>query len=148
MKAFILVLSLTIVASSALAQSEAEPPSAGRVAKLQQMKKSLGLTDQQVSEMRAIRHAGGSRDDMRAVLNPEQQATAVKLRQAHKGKGGDRKRRLQQLDLSDEQMTQIHSIRQEGGSPQEVRAVLTPQQRVKLDTMRESASAAGAQADQ
>ena len=52
------------------------------------MKKSLGLTDQQVSEMRAIRQAGGSRDDMRAVLNPEQQATAVKLRQAHKGKGG------------------------------------------------------------
>ena len=31
MKAFILVLSLTIVASSALAQSEAEPPSASRV---------------------------------------------------------------------------------------------------------------------
>ena len=145
MKAFILVLSLTIVASSALAQSETEPPSASRVAKLQQMKKSLGLTDQQVSEMR---EAGGSRDDMRAVLSPEQQAKAVKLRQTHKGRGGDRKRRLQQLDLSDEQMTQIHSIRQEGGSPQQVRAVLTPQQRVKLDTLRESASAAGAQEDQ
>ncbi|MDG2045910.1 MAG: hypothetical protein P8J79_01745 [Halioglobus sp.] len=132
MKAFILVLSLTLVASTVLAQSEAEPPGASRFARLQQMKKSLGLTDQQVSEIREIRQAGGSREDVRAVLSPEQQAKAVELRRNIKGKDASRKHRLQQLNLSDEQMTQIQSIRQGGGSRDEVLAVLTPEQQAKL----------------
>ena len=99
-------------------------------------------------QMRDIRQAGGSREDMNAVLNPEQQAKVAKLRKTHKGKGGDRKRRLQQLDLSDEQKTQIQDIRKEGGSREEVRAVLTPEQQAKLDAAHEKNKEAGVHAEQ
>jgi Spy/CpxP family protein refolding chaperone len=148
MKALILALSLTLVSSAVLAQSEDEPPSGNKVAKLERMQNNLGLTDEQVQQMRDIRQAGGSREDMNAVLNPEQQAKAAKLRKTHKGKGGDRKRRLRQLDLSDEQKTQIQNIRKEGGSREEVRAVLTPEQQAKLDAAHEKHKEAGVQAGQ
>jgi Spy/CpxP family protein refolding chaperone len=146
MKALILALSLTVASAGVLAQSEDERPSGNKFAKLERMQNNLGLTDEQLDQMRDIRQAGGSRDDMYAVLNPEQQAKAAKLRKTHKGKGGDRKRRLQQLDLSDEQKTQIQNIRKEGGSREEVRAVLTPEQQAKLDTAHEKNKGAGAHA--
>jgi Spy/CpxP family protein refolding chaperone len=146
MKALILALSLTVASAGVLAQSEDEPPSGNKVAKLERMQNNLGLTDEQLDQMRDIRQAGGSREDMNAVLNPEQQAKVAKLRKTHKGKGGDRKRRLQQLDLSDEQKTQIQNIRKEGGSREEVRAVLTPEQQAKLDTAHEKNKGAGAHA--
>ena len=148
MKALILALSLTLVSSAVLAQSESEPPSGNKVAKLERMQNNLGLTDEQVEQMRDIRQAGGSREDMHAVLNPEQQAKAAKLRKAHNGKGGDRKRRLQQLDLSDEQKTKIENIRKEGGSREEVRAVLTPAQQAKLGAAHEKHKGAGAHTEQ
>jgi Spy/CpxP family protein refolding chaperone len=146
MKALILALSLTVASAGVLAQSEDEPPSGNKVAKLERMQNNLGLTDEQLDQMRDIRQAGGSREDMNAVLNPEQQAKVAKLRKTHKGKGGDRKRRLQQLDLSDEQKTQIQNIRKEGGSREEVRAVLTPEQQAKLNTAHEKNNGAGAHA--
>jgi Spy/CpxP family protein refolding chaperone len=146
MKALILALSLTVASAGVLAQSEDEPPSGNKVAKLERMQNNLGLTDEQLDQMRDIRQEGGSREDMNAVLNPEQRAKAAKLRKTHKGKGGDRKRRLQQLDLSDEQKTQIQNIRKEGGSREEVRAVLTPEQQAKLDTAHEKNKGAGAHA--
>ena len=146
MKALILALSLTVASAGVLAQSEDERPSGNKVAKLERMQNNLGLTDEQLDQMRDIRQAGGSRDDMYAVLNPEQQAKAAKLRKTHKGKGGDRKRRLQQLDLSDEQKTKIQNIRKEGGSREEVRAVLTPEQQAKLNTAHEKNNGAGAHA--
>ena len=148
MKVLILALSLTLVSSAVLAQSEDEPPSGNKVAKLERMQNNLGLTDEQVRQMRDIRQAGGSREDMNAVLNPEQQAKVAKLRKTHKGKGGDRKRRLPQLDLSDEQKTQIQDIRKEGGSREEVRAVLTPEQQAKLDAAHEKNKEAGVHAEQ
>jgi Spy/CpxP family protein refolding chaperone len=146
MKALILALSLTVASAGVLAQSEDERPSGNKFAKLERMQNNLGLTDEQLDQMRDIRQAGGSRDDMYAVLNPEQQAKAAKLRKTHKGKGGDRKRRLQQLDLSDEQKTKIQNIRKEGGSREEVRAVLTPEQQAKLNTAHEKNNGAGAHA--
>jgi Spy/CpxP family protein refolding chaperone len=146
MKALILALSLTVASAGVLAQSEDERPSGNKFAKLERMQNNLGLTDEQLDQMRDIRQAGGSREDMNAVLNPEQQAKVAKLRKTHKGKGGDRKRRLQQLDLSDEQKTQIQNIRKEGGSREEVRAVLTPEQQAKLDTAHEKNKGAGAHA--
>ena len=146
MKALILALSLTVASAGVLAQSEDERPSGNKFAKLERMQNNLGLTDEQLDQMRDIRQAGGSRDDMYAVLNPEQQAKAAKLRKTHKGKGGDRKRRLQQLDLSDEQKMKIQNIRKEGGSREEVRAVLTPEQQAKLNTAHEKNNGAGAHA--
>ena len=47
MKALILALSLTLVSSAVLAQSEDEPPSGNKVAKLERMQNNLGLTDEQ-----------------------------------------------------------------------------------------------------
>lgn len=148
MKALILALSLTLVSSAVLAQSENEPPSGNKVAKLERMQNNLELTDEQVAQMRDIRQAGGSREEMHAVLNSEQQTKAAKLRETHKGKSGDRKRRLRQLDLSDKQKTQIQNIRKEGGSREDVRAVLTPEQRAKLDAAHEKHKEAGAHAEQ
>lgn len=45
--------------------------------------------------------------------------------------------RMQQaLDLSDEQIEQIRELRESGGSREEFRAILTPEQRSKLDDYR------------
>jgi len=40
--------------------------------RLARMQKNLGLTDDQVKQMREIRERGGSREEMRAVLTEEQ----------------------------------------------------------------------------
>jgi Spy/CpxP family protein refolding chaperone len=144
MRAFILALSMVVASSSVVAQSESASPGIARVAKLQQMKNNLGLTDEQVNQMREIRQAGGTREDVRAVLSPEQQAKAVKLRQSQKGKDMKRKGRLQHLDLGDEQVAKIQSIRQSGGSREEIRAVLTPEQRAELDASHDRRPSAGA----
>ena len=66
---------------------------------------------------------------------------------ADPGSGGknptaaDRKERMErmreQLDLSDAQVEQIREIRKSGGSREEIRAVLTDDQRTKLDAARE-----------
>ena len=57
-------------------------------------------------------------------------------RQGRSG-GGDRMARMQQnLGLSDEQMTQMREIRENGGSREEMRAVLTDEQRVSMEERR------------
>jgi len=101
------------------------------------MESELGLTEEQVQKMREIRDSGGSREDMRAVLTPDQQAKAAKMREGRKGDRGDRKAQIQQhLDLNDEQVEKMAEIRKAGGSRQDMRAVLTPEQQAKFDTMR------------
>jgi len=123
-----------------------------RLSKLQQ---SLGLSDEQVEEIRSIRANGGSRDDVRAVLDDEQRAMLDTRRARRQGSvngkpgrqlSGDergmrgnspRMAHLQQgLGLSDEQMTQIREIRENGGTRDDVRAVLTDEQRDLMDAHR------------
>ena len=116
MKALILALGLTLASSVVLAQVAGGGPA--------RMQKELGLTDEQVQQMRDIKESGGSREEARAVLTPEQQAKAAELRKAHQGKrGGGLDRLKKELNLSDAQVAQI-------------RAVLTPEQQAKLDAAR------------
>jgi len=134
----ILALALTLASSVTVAQTgdastgsdKAPPP---------KMQDTLGLTDEQVEEMRAIRDAGGSREEMNAVLTPEQQ---LKVAQHRKGRHGDPEKRMdrmkQHLDLSDEQVAEIKEIKKAGGSREEVRAVMTPDQQAELDEMRQN----------
>lgn len=60
---------------------------------------------------------------------------------AKSAQGGDRKERMQRmrehLDLSDAQVEQMRSIRESGGSREEVRAVLTEDQQAKFDAARQ-----------
>jgi hypothetical protein len=138
MNKLILALGLTLASSVALAQTEDAPTASAKVPH-GRMQDALGLTDEQVKEMRAIRDAGGSREEMNAVLTPEQQLKAVdhrKARQANPEKRMDRMK--QKLDLSDEQVAQIQEIKQAGGSREEVRAVLTSDQQAEFDEMRKN----------
>ncbi len=144
MKKSIVTVTLTMAMACSFAPVQAEsgstqsgvdavrqPPHMAR------MESELGLTEEQVQKMREIRDSGGSREDMRAVLTPDQQAKAAKMREGRKGDRGDRKAQIQQhLDLNDEQVEKMAEIRKAGGSRQDMRAVLTPEQQAKFDTMR------------
>ena len=60
-----------------------------------------------------------------------------KLKKSHNDPAGDRTRRMKtHLGLSDEQAEQMKSIREAGGSHEEVRAVLTEEQQAKLDAIK------------
>ena len=51
------------------------------------MQQQLGLSEEQKTKMAEIRKQGGSREDMRAVLTPEQQAKFDAMRSQHQGFG-------------------------------------------------------------
>jgi Spy/CpxP family protein refolding chaperone len=122
-----LVLGLILISSVTFAQS----PEGGKSAHKGQMRKELGLTDEQVQQMREIRESGGSRKEAMEVLTPEQQAQAQELRKKNQGKRGGRMQ--QHLGLDDEQMAEIEEIKQAGGSREDIRAVLTPEQQAQFD---------------
>lgn len=68
-------LPLALFAASAVAQPDldANPHHrSGGGDRIARMQKNLGLTDDQVKQMREIRERGGSREEMRAVLTDEQ----------------------------------------------------------------------------
>ena len=131
------VLGWVLLPNFTLAQPDAPPAHGGKPPHMAQMEDKLGLTDEQVQKMREIRDNGGSMADMRAVLTPQQQVKAAQLRKEHKGDPGERKAQMQQsLGLSDEQMAKMAQIRKDGGSREDMRAVLTPQQQAKFDAMR------------
>ncbi len=130
------VLGLALVSSFSLAQPDAPPAHGGKPPHMAQMEDKLGLTDEQVQKMREIRDNGGSMADMRAVLTPEQQVKAAQLRKEHKGDLGERKAQMQQsLGLSDEQVAKMAQIRKDGGSREDMRAILTPEQQAKFDAL-------------
>lgn len=55
--------------------------------KLARMQQHLGLSDEQVAQMREIREKGGTREEMHAVLTDDQRAQLEQVRQAHGGMG-------------------------------------------------------------
>jgi Spy/CpxP family protein refolding chaperone len=127
---------LLLVSSFTLAQPNTPPAHGGQPPHMAQMEDKLGLTDEQVQKMREIRDNGGSMADMRAVLTPEQRVKAAQLRKEHKGAMDERKAQMQQsLGLSDEQMAKMAQVRKDGGSREDMRAVLTPGQQAKFDAM-------------
>jgi Spy/CpxP family protein refolding chaperone len=143
-----MALGLTLLTSVALAQPAAAPAGApqgdGKGSPIARMQNELGLTDEQVKKMREIRDQGGSRAQMQAVLTPEQRAKVVAQHKEHGGNREERKSRMQtELGLSNEQMAKMEEIRKAGGSRQEIRAVLTPQQQAKFDALRSQLKGSG-----
>ena len=141
MKALIIAVGLALVSGMALAQPAGAPPGGpkgdGKRPPIARMQDDLGLTDEQVKKMREIRDQGGSRAEMQAVLTPEQRVKMAAHREEHAGEREERKARMQeQLGLSDEQKTKMAEIRKAGGTREDMRAVLTPQQQAKFDAMR------------
>lgn len=139
---------LLLILSATLAH--AEPASGlegqgmhGKGPNLEHMKARLGLSDEQVEQMRDIRDNGGNREDMRAVLTDEQRALMDQHRAERGGqrggpggRGPKMERMKAQLGLSDEQVAQMREIRDNGGNREDMRAVLTEEQRALLEQHR------------
>jgi Spy/CpxP family protein refolding chaperone len=96
MKRILFITSLVLVSSLALADSHSDSQGQGSQGKggegrgggrLQRMQQHLNLSDEQVSEIRSIKQNGGSREDVRAVLNDEQRAM---MKQHRQRKGAER----------------------------------------------------------
>lgn len=139
MKALIFTLGLLMASTAALAErdgGEHRGPGADKKARMQQ---ELGLSEEQMEQIREIREQGGTREDVHAILTEEQQAKAKELRETHEAKRAQRMVQMQErLDLSDEQIAQIKDIRAQGGSREDVQAVLTDEQKSKADEWRQS----------
>ena len=58
--------------------------------RMERMREHLELTDAQVEEIRAIREAGGGREEVRAVLTDEQREKADAARERHRQRKGER----------------------------------------------------------
>ena len=93
--------------------------------RLGRMQKHLDLSDEQISQIREIHENGGGREEIGAILTQDQRAKMGK----HRGPEERLKRMQKHLDLSEEQMSQIGEIRRNGGSREDVAAVLTEEQR-------------------
>jgi len=152
-KRIVMALSLALLSSMALAQAQtqpaAQPPAAStsglkpgqKVAPPAQLKNDLNLTDEQVKKMREIRDNGGTRQEIQAVLTPEQRTKQAALRKQHHGDRKARKAQLQkEIGLTDAQRKQIAEIRRKGGTREEMRAVMTPEQQAKFDAHRAARS--------
>jgi Spy/CpxP family protein refolding chaperone len=134
MKVMILSLVLLMSATSALAERDPGQRGGGDKAEHRaRMQQELGLTQDQVEQMREIRKQGGSREEMQAVLTDEQRAKARELRKSRQGDHAQRMQRMQEhLGLSDEQVQEMQRIREQGGSREEMQAVLTDEQRTQM----------------
>lgn len=140
MKHLVLTVSLAFAPGLALAgeSAPAQDPSRGMHGGQPPWLNEVGLTDEQREEMRKIREAGGGREEIKAVLTPEQQAKIRELKGARMGQGpkahgmGDMEHLQRRLDLSDEQVAEMKDIREKGGSRQEMLEVLTPEQREQI----------------
>jgi len=84
-KLLIGLLSLTLASSLALAQPpEGKGYKGDPEKRLQRMQQNLGLSDEQMSQMKEIKANGGGREEMRAILTDEQRAKAKEMRKQHR----------------------------------------------------------------
>jgi len=92
----------------------------------------LGLTDAQKDQIKTIHRA--TRAQFEAILTPEQLAKLNAERQAGKQEKG--RRRLDTLNLTDEQKSQIQTLWKSRES--QIEAILTPDQLAELKKLREA----------
>jgi len=83
----ITVLGVVLASSAAWAERPEGAQGQHRAQHMARMQQHLGLSDEQVSQMREIRENGGSREEMRAVLTDEQRSTMDEHRKNRKAKG-------------------------------------------------------------
>lgn len=141
---------LTLTATSFAVNAQTASPSPVLLAQTPQKErgpwKELGLTDAQKTQIQAIKR--DSRTKMEAVFTPEQKAkleAAKQARQAQRQAGQDQRQPGQRrgkggyadLNLSEAQKTQIRQIRE--SEKQQIQAVLTPEQRQKIEQFRQNA---------
>lgn len=150
-------IALTLTATSFTVDAQTASPSPVLLAQSPQKErgpwKDLNLTDAQKNQIQAIRR--DSRTKMEAVFTPEQKAKLEAAKQARraewqarKAQGqtgqrqpgqhhGRRKGDFADLNLSEIQKTQIRQIRE--SEKQQIQAVLTPEQRQKIEQFRQNA---------
>ncbi|MEH1871050.1 Spy/CpxP family protein refolding chaperone [Nostoc sp.] len=150
---------LTLSATSFAVNAQTASPSPVLLAQTPQKErgpwKELGLTDAQQTQIQAIHR--DSRTKMEAVLTPEQKTKLEAAKQAHRaewqarkaqGQTGQNQRQPGQhhgrpkgdfadLNLSEIQKNEIKQIRE--SEKQQIQAVLTPEQRQKLEQFRQNA---------
>jgi hypothetical protein len=135
MKALLITLGLLMASSTALAGQPEGRTGDDRAAHMQE---KLGLSDDQMQQMSEIREQGGGREEMRAILTDEQQAQMKEMKGHHKGGREERMARMQShLNLSDDQMTHMREIHEQGGNREDMQTVLTEEQRAKLAERRD-----------
>ncbi len=87
MKNILTVSALIACLGAGAAFAQKGPPTEEQMAaRLERMKAHLELTDEQVEQIRQIRADGGRRDEIRAVLTPEQQEKMDQAREARKAR--------------------------------------------------------------
>jgi Spy/CpxP family protein refolding chaperone len=116
-----IVLMSTTTLVTAAESGQGRPTPEERLGRLQ---KHLDLSDDQVSQIRQIHENGGGREEIGAVLTQDQRAKMGK----HRGSEDRFKKMQEQLNLSEEQVSQIRDIRSNGGGRKEVAKVLTEEQ--------------------
>lgn len=128
------VLATVILMSSPLfvtaEESERRKPSPEE--RLERMQKHLDLSDDQVLQIQEIHENGGGKEEVGAILTEAQRAKMGK----HRGSKSRLKHMQKQLDLSDEQISQIREIRSNGGNREDVAKVLTEEQRSQMKAHR------------
>ncbi len=85
----LLVLIFAMAMASATTIAEEEENNSAMSDRMAQMQKNLGLSDEQVAQIRQIRDNGGGKEEILAVLTDEQLTLFKKRRAEKKGKGGD-----------------------------------------------------------
>ena len=85
-----LAITLAILLASTAALAGEGKYGGDRAEHRARMQQELGLSDEQMEEMRQIREQGGSREDMHAVLTDEQQDKMREIRASHKGAASGR----------------------------------------------------------
>jgi Spy/CpxP family protein refolding chaperone len=144
-----ITLALLAVMSAPLVGIAADGKPAVTDEQLSKMQQQLQLSDEQVAKMRQIRDDGGSRKDMRAVLTDEQKAQGqAKVKEGKSGMTEEQLGRMQkQLKLSDEQVAKMRQIQADGGSKQDVLAVLTDEQKAQAKEMKQQRQEKGEKAE-
>ena len=139
-----ITLGLLIAASTASAARPGARADSAIAEHRLHVKRELGLSEEQVAQIKAIRENGGSREDMNAILTAEQQLKMASIKESHKGLRDKRIAKMQKrLDLSDDQVEEMQEIRASGGTREDVLAVLSEQQRAKMKDKRHQLSTGG-----
>lgn len=92
---FIILSALLLISMAASADARGKGGQGGKgyggnggVNRQAQFQQELNLSDEQISQMQAIRLNGGTREEMHSVLNDEQRAMVEARRSEMKGRGG------------------------------------------------------------
>ena len=122
----VIIMALSL-AATAEEKNRAKPTKEERLVRMQE---HLNLSDDQVEEIRRVHSNGGGRDEVSAILTDDQREQLKRSRKSGKEERINRMR--EHLNLSDEQVSQIQSIKENGGGREEIAAVLTDDQRQQM----------------